>query len=178
MQFDGTPPAAAATAVHIQRMVATIFCTTYKLVTCKLVSKSKKRESSTDLGSSAGKHVMDAVEDDAKGKGKGKRPKKPQNIWQTQWGPKPSSPPQYLCNTRKHALFLGFQAHSNEEQPFQAQKTFYISNSTTAQAIVKNWKLKSPIMAAAPMNNPLDAKLFSMIMGKQDDMCLKHALLN
>jgi len=168
VQLEGNN--AAKSVGPIARLEATVFCATYKLVSCKITQKSM------DLGSA-----------NSMGKGKGKKPKKPaanlyvskRENWQTEWGPAPAKGAhKYLCNQRKHSVFVGFQAHGNEDAPYQVNLPFYVSNNSAAQAIFNDWRttFKGTARNAAPAN-VLEAKLFSVV-GKSDELCLKHTLLH
>jgi len=204
---------------------ATIFCTTYKLVSCKWVGSVPEQYR---YGSGFHRFLGDDVSGPASRIAKVKAAKKESGVysifakkptqqrkphhvyqpaakpgWQTTWGgPKGSldstgrfsiSPGPgadkgyYSCMQRKHASFVGYQAHGDEEQPYKQNMPLFVSNtSKVAHDIVQDWKSTTKSRGhmglirttlGAFKDSASAARLHGLIMREGVSLCAKHILL-
>jgi len=196
--FDSSP---AGAMPFTTRAEATIFCSTYKLVSCKWQGEKKKQSlgdadpgrstkmsASQEVDATTAAAAQNIVEESSK---QSSKESISQRIWQTSWGPSPSSALKgsYICNVRKHAALIGFQLQNDGE--FRPGTVFHSPNTTIARKIVQPWmgkdgiinvtgSLKSkPTMLSfhAPAQNGTEANLHKLIIAKSEHVCFKHMLL-
>jgi len=225
IQLDDGEPGATSHSIK----EATVFCSTYKLVSCRWEAGRDAREEqlgapgpdspvslakaaankATSEASEAG--ILDDMEKTkptaTEAESRKKRVFQPNRKvgWQTDWGVttkgsldssglfslSSGSGGRFVCNQRKHAFFVGYQAHGDQEQPYKPNMPLYIANTANAKEIARDWvqqgnsKYRNPLTPAMgkvktflPSQSTLaDKELFQIIMSKNSSLCAKHALL-
>jgi len=152
-----------------------IFCTAYKLVSCKWKPDTVTQSEKIDIAGGG-----------------------PLGTWETSWGPTPSNNlgGKYVCNERKHVKYVGFQLHGDEDKAYNPKKTFFAVNSTFARSVVGLWmydkafntsrasvnrtifpNVEPHIRYGKPPDDVQVSNLYDFLMMHSSSLCFKHALL-
>jgi len=173
----GGPRAFGGTLTELNETI--VFCATYKLVSCKW------DPSPLAAGAEGASATPGATA--------------PPGTWETQWGPEPTNElgGRYICNQRKHTVFVGFQLHGDEENGYDTQKTFYARDDERVKSIIGGWKTDTAFFTQFAQINRTDFPTVPphLVFGKPEEdvqvsnlidfleahdpssLCMKHALL-